>query len=588
MSDSSSSVVRLVRRPAQQSTYDDAAPRASLTDRLARRLGRIVPVARPGQTVYVVGAIVLAVLAVGLRAYHQLQSYELFMDEVQYADVANAFAGGRGPQLWDEPFYLHPPLAFLFFSLFVTHPVNDMTVGAVLSLRPALLIFGFVNTLLVVAVTRRVVGRWASLIAGLVYALDAFVVRFDSRVMLEAPMMFSVLAGVLCLLVAVERETVRARRGFLVAAGLFFGLAVATKSTSGLITAVPLMIMIVTGWGLRRREACGVLGLLFGVYGVYVLIVLLSGNISFWFDQTLAGTFRAIGLIKETGFTSKSNSPGFASRILANLSLFASSYALIGVAVCYALYLLFIGWRTLRGPRTGKRGAHAAPPGGAHARIRAGDPRVSGDPREATLSLVTCWLAGVLAAIMYTGALGEVEEQTFYLLAVPSTVVIGLLVTQAGRWAPPWRVVVGVAVVALFAGSLWGWWQVHTTRDDGYERVIPQVFAQVDHSAQICLGEQTAQFIMPGFGVHKLTSLDIARRNGCSYAIVSTALSNQGLANSTTDLNAEIAHDYPVVLSAHGRTSGDLLVYDLNRPLPGSGASAIAPDDRSLPLTGPA
>jgi hypothetical protein len=447
MSDSSSSVVRLVRRPARRSTDDGAAPRASLSD----RLGRVVPGTRlsRGQLAYVLGAVALASLAVGLRAYHQLQSYELFMDEVQYADVANAFAGGRGAQLFDEPFYLHPPLAFLYFSLFVTHPIDHMTVGAVLSLRPALLVFGFVNTLLVVAVTRRVVGRWASLIAGLVYALDAFVVRFDSRVMLEAPMMFSVLAGVLCLLVAVERDTLVARRGFLVTAGLFFGLAVTTKSTSGLITAVPLMIMIVTGWGLRRREAAGVLGLLFGVYAVYVLTIVLQGNISFWFDQTLAGTFRAIGLIKETGFTSKGNSSGFASRILANLSLFASSYALIG-------------------PGSGKRGAHAAPPGGAHARIRAGDPRVSADPREATLSLVTCWLAGVLAAIMYTGALGEVEEQTFYLLAVPSTVVIGLLVTQAGRWRPPWRVVVGVAVVALFAGSLAGWWQVHTNRDDAY------------------------------------------------------------------------------------------------------------------------
>ncbi|NMO92529.1 phospholipid carrier-dependent glycosyltransferase [Actinomycetospora sp. TBRC 11914] len=593
MSDSSSSVARLVRRSAPQTT-DDAPPtgRSDRTDAgsgLARRIGRVVPGSGgTGQWVYVVGAVALAALAVGLRAFHQTQAYELFMDEVQYADVANSFAAGRGAELFDEPFYLHPPLAFLYFSLFVTHPVDHMTVGAVLGLRPALLVFAFVNTLLVVAVTRRVVGRWASLVSGLVYALDAFVVRFDSRVMLEAPMMFCVLAGVLCLLVAVERETVPARRAFLVAGGVFFGLAVTTKSTSGLITAVPLMIMIVTAWGLRRREAAGVLGLQFGVYGVYVLIVLLRGDIGWWFDQTLAGTFRAVGLIKETGFTAHSNSPGFVSRILANLSLFASSYALIGVAVCYALYLLLIGWRTLRSPRTRRRGAHAAPAGGAHGRIRAGDPRVSADPAEATLSLVTCWLAGVLAAILYTGALGEVEEQTFYLLAVPSTVVIGLLVTQAGRWRAPWRVLVGVAVVALFAGSLAGWWQVHTTRDDAYARVIPQVFAQVDHSAQICLGEQTAQFVMPGFGVHKLTSLDVARRNDCRYAMVSTALSAQGLANSSTELNAELARDFPVVISAHGRTSGDLLVYDLDRPLPGSTTRAVAPDDRSLPLTGPA
>jgi len=194
----------------------------------------------------------------------------------------------------------------------------------------------------------------------------------------------------------------------------------------------------------------------------------------------------------------------------------------------------------------------------------------------------------VLAAIVYTGALGEVEEQTFYLLAVPSTVVVGLLVTQAGRWALPWRVITGIAVVALLAGSLGGWWQVHSVRDDTYAQVIPQVYARIDHGAQICLGEQTAQFVMPVFGVHKLTSLDMARRDTCHYAIVSTALSALGLANSTTELNAEIARDYPVVLSAHGRTSGDLLVYDLDAPRPGTGAAAIAPRDRSLPLTGPA
>ena len=583
MTDSSTSSVRLVHRPTA-APGDRAAP-PSRTDRLARRLGRVVPGARlrSGGAAFVVGAVVLAALAVGLRAYHQLSAYELFMDEIQYADVANSFAAGRGAMLFDEPFYLHPPLAFLAFSLGVVHPSDHMTVGAVLALRPLLLVFACANTLLVVAVTRRVVGRWAALLAGLVYALDPFVVRFDSRVMLEAPMMLCVLAGVLCLLVAVERATPRSRRGFLAAGGLLFGLAVTTKSTSGLITAVPLLIMVVTAWGLRRREAAGVLALQFGVYGVYVLSVLVRGDGGYWFDQTLAGTFRALGLIKETGFSAH-NSPGFTSRILANLSVFASSYALIGVATCAAVYLLAIGWRTLRGPRPG-RGSHATPSGGAHGR-RAGSPLVSADPAEATLSLITCWLAGVLAAILYTGALGEVEEQTFYLLAVPSTVVVGLLVTQAGRWAPPWRVVAGVAVVALLAGSLGAWWQVHSTRDDTYAQVIPQVYARIDHRAQICLGEQTAQFVMPGFGVHKLTSLDAARRNACRYAIVSTQLSALGLANSTTELNAELARDYPVVVSAHGRTSGDLLVYDLDAPRPG--AAAVAPRDRSLPLTGPA
>ncbi|GAA4772353.1 hypothetical protein GCM10023200_00840 [Actinomycetospora chlora] len=487
----------------------------------------------------------LAGATVALRAWHQGTAYELFMDEIQYADVGNSFAAGHGPELFDEPFFLHPPLLFALLGLVIGQPVDHMTVEFVLGLRPVELVFAAANVLLVVGIARRVVGPWAALLAGLVYALDPFVVRFDSRLMLEAPMMFGILAGVLALLVAVDRTSRSARLAWFAVGGVAWGIAITTKSTAALITAFPLLIMFVTSWGLRRREALGVLAVQASVYATYVVWVLATGNVGPWFDQTIAGTLRAVGIIKQTGFNAP-HSSSFTDRLLAQGVWFFPSY-------------LLIGWRSLRVGREGTHGSHAL--------------RGDGDD----LGLLTCWLAGVLAAIVYTFGLGEVEEQTFYLLAVPSTVVVAMLVTQMASWRTGARIALTVVVTLVLTSSAIIWSTLRTDRDDTYLRLVEYMYATIDVQNEIAVGEHTAQFVLPGYGIHELDSIDSARRTFSRYALVSTELTEQGLAPAPPELLDELARRYTLVFTAHGRTAGDLRLYDLNQPLDGTPPVAPGP-----------
>lgn len=520
---------------------------------------------RPRRVAFWVLLVLLAAGTVALRAWHQDSAYELFMDEIQYADVGNSFAEGVGPQLFDEPFFLHPPLLFALFGWFIGEPVPHMTVPFVLALRPIELVFAAANVLLVVGIARRVVGPWAALLAGLVYALDPFVVRFDSRLMIEAPMMTGILAGILALLVAVDQATRRARWTWLALGGLAWGLAITTKSTAALITAFPLLIMIATSWGLRRKEALGVLAVQASVYLTYLGWVVASGNVGPWFEQTIAGTLRAIGVIKQTGFNS-GHAPSFVDRLLVQGVWFFPSYLLIGVAVTYASYLLLIGWRSLRVTRE-DRGAHGRRTRGAHALRGDGD----------DLGLLTCWLAGVLGAIVYTFGLGEVEEQTFYLLAVPSTVVVAMLVTQMASWQAAARTALTVVVTLVLTASVIIWFTLRTDRDDTYRQLVEYMYANVDVQNEVAVGEHTAQFVLPGFGIHELTSVESARQTFSRYAVVSTELSELGLAPASPELVDELARRYTLVFTAHGRTAGDLRLYDLNQPLDGTPPVAPGP-----------
>ncbi len=65
---------------------------------------------RAGWPLVVLGVVVVAAV---LRLVHVQSAYELFIDEVSYADLSANVAGGRGVVLNGGPFDLHPPLFFL-------------------------------------------------------------------------------------------------------------------------------------------------------------------------------------------------------------------------------------------------------------------------------------------------------------------------------------------------------------------------------------------------------------------------------------------------------------------------------------------
>ncbi|MGI9004195.1 MAG: ArnT family glycosyltransferase [Pseudonocardia sp.] len=508
---------------------------------------------------FAVAAVAVASAAVGLRLIGQTTAYELFVDEIQYVDLGNSFAEGRGPELFGEPFFLHPPLFFALLGGIIDQPVTQVTVDLVLELRWVNSIFAAFNVLLIVAVARQVTGRDPALIAGALYTLDPFAIKFDSRVVLETSMMTAVLAGVLAALLAVQANGTR-RTWWLIGAGVAFGIALTTKQTSALVTTVPLGLMLITSWGLRRREAACVLGVQAGVYGAYLGWVLATERIGDWWEQTFVGAARAIGTIQQTGFNAP-GAPGLLDRVLANLSLFGPTYLLIAVGSAHVAHLLATTRRSLRA--------------GTH-------PTGRQDSATASSTLLTCWFLGILASIAYTVGFGTLEEQTFYLLAVPSMVAVAMAVS---RFAVLPRLVYlagGMAVAAILFGSSAVWYRVHSTTDDTYHAFTTWAATNLPVGTQLGLTEGMAQFVLPGYGAHAFTSVDDIRTTGARYVLVSTQLTQLGFASITPAVIDTLDARYAVVFHVTGRTSGDLQLYDLNAPLDGSapvvpGAQGVAP-----------
>lgn len=483
--------------------------------------------------------VVIALLTAVARKYHQTTSYELFVDEIQYADVANSFAAGHDPQLFGQPFYLHPSLFFAFVGALMGSPVPHLTAGVVLGLRYVEVFFAALNAMLVIAIARQLTGRRIALLAGVLYALDPFIGKFDSRLMLEAPTLTATLAGLAAGLVGVRSEG-RVRTAWLVAAGVAFGIAVTTKSTSALVTTLPLILMALTSAGPRRRESIGMIVVQCAVYACYVAWTWSTGHFGDWFTQTLHGVVRATAK-PQTGFNT-TIAPTFDERIVALIAQFGPSYLLILVAAVAILTLLFVDLRS-RGPQ-GRHGLGEI---------------------DATVRMLTCWLAGLLLSVCYTAAFGELEEQTFYLMAVPSTVVIAILIARTNSRRGQALLWAGTAAVLCWSATVWV--NVHTVPDDAYARMSDHLAAERSTGTVIALGELTGQFVLPGYGLvplHGSTPPPEAR-----YALVSTALAGLHLAPITSDDVAELDRKYPVAFVATGRTVGELRLYDLRSPLNG-------------------
>jgi hypothetical protein len=270
------------------------------------------------------------------------------------------------------------------------------------------------------------------------------------------------------------------------------------------------------------------------VYACYVGWVASTGHFGDWFGQTLHGVVRATGK-PQTGFNAE-GAPTVGDRVLANLTQFGPSYLLIGVAVAAIMLLLFEDMR-----ERGRTGRHVL---------------LGGDT---TVRMITCWLGGVVLAIGYTFAFGELEEQTFYLMAVPSTIVIAVLVARVHGRAGRVLAAAGVAAVLAWSGQVWS--GVHAGSDDAYLRLVAHLAPLRDTGVVIALGEYTGQFVLPGFGLVPLDAAGSAP--AARYALVSTQLSDLGLAPVSPSTIAAMDRRNRLMFSARGRTVGDLRLYDL-------------------------
>lgn len=490
-----------------------------------------------------VTAVVVFVLTAALRLVGGGRSSDLFVDELIYRYVSRNTADGGFPSTNEGLFFLHPPGFFYLqaawgnFMGSGTDVVAD--VYAVRSLN-ALLAGG--TAVLIVLLVHRVRSLPPALLAGVVFALDPYVLRQNNRAMLETETMLWVLAGFLVLLPLARGDTPERARGRAVCAGLLFGMAVLTKDHAALITVLPLLFAVFLRWGPPRRLLLHSLAAAVVPYACYVLAVAAAGHIEpFWAAKT-SGVSRLLGFEQTTGFNSE-GTPGLTARLAEEMADYGSTYALLAVGV-FALVVL------LR----------------------------SQDPAHRLLGL---FQASAFLTLAYAVALGTLEEQALYLLFVPTLVALAVALPQplgdgVRRLAPRWRTATAAGLVVVLGLSTASYVQSRTTPDDGYAQLRAYMAQQVPRGTAVTAADggiargMTEWALQDRYDVGTWTSPTELAEADVRYAVVAWKLVDEGYGRLTEREARALVAPADQVFAVHGETYGKLTLYRL----PPTGGSA--------------
>jgi 4-amino-4-deoxy-L-arabinose transferase-like glycosyltransferase len=388
-------------------------------------------------------------------------------------------------------------------------------------------------TLLVLALVTRAAGWLAGAIAAVLVATDPFVIRFDSRVMLEAPAMTWVVAGYVALLPALARRD----RRLAVLAGFLFGLALITKEPTAFLTVLPLLALAAGRLVGTRTIPLTAFAACCAVWLVPLLVLVLSGDFGEWFDEKGSGVLRLVGAVQETGFNQPGAQP-FTEKLVDNLVLFGGTYALFATGGFSALWLAWRWWRA----------------------------RGTGPQHDGGLVLAL-WQLSASALLVYAMGFGTLEEQMFYLLAIPSMATSAIAAGVALRSRKVLRVAIpALALLALLAfnGQVWATKHVHE-RDDAYAQFVRWSETRIPAGTTLAATEDTMQFVLRGLDLGTWSTPEQLGREDVEYVLVSTRLADEGYGTGTPELIAFLESvRAPVVYRARGRTLGELRLYDVS------------------------
>ena len=433
---------------------------------------------------------------------------------------------GNGVELHGRPFDLHPPGFFLVLGGLIDvfgAGARPTSVERILDLRLVPAIIGSLTCGILTAAVWRTAGAVAGIVAGVLYALDPFVMRFDTRLFLEAPTLFWVATGVLIFILRDTRRTA-------LLAGAAFGLALLTKDTAAYLTVLPLLLIaaFVPTPGLRRRALTAV-AVACSLYGAYLLIVLVSGNFGLLFDDKASGLLRLLGINQETGF----NRPGgitLVETLKRNLPYYGASYALCGIGTLCAL---------ARVPA-----------------IRRGTARLG-----VTL-LVAIQLCAALH-LVYGVLIGTLEEQMFYFMAVPSLACVALavpLLAQRGRLVRT----AAIALSVVLAGGLRRL-VADAARDD--RRHLSPVRELNEHepaAGSRHRGDRGDRAVRAARrGGRRVDDPGRAAGQPCRLRPAPTRLIEDGFGKADASLERWLDRNGRVVFRARGRTMGELRLYEV-------------------------
>ena len=512
-----------VRPAARPSAAAPTSTGTMLVPLAAReKLGELT-VARAWPLTVAIGVVAFVIRAIGLE-----RANDLFVDELLYAQIGNSVADGRLPSFEGSAFFLHPIGSFLLDAVFIklfglgSLPAMDL----VYALRWLTAILGAITVMLAFRLLRKVTPLPIALGGAAVLAFDPFVLRSDSRVMLETPAtMWTLAAWLLLLGVLTNPADERVRRWREFGVGVVFGLALATKDMTVVQILVPLVLAIF--W--RRTLAAVQVGrIALGAavpYVLFVAVIAANGMLGEFVTQKTSGVRRMLGIDQVTGFHSSNVS--LIDRLIAELSRFGTSYVLLGLC-------LFAGIGTVFAKPTGRR--------------------LMG------LIGVSTGLFGVYAA-----SAGALEEQFGYYTVVVSVVVCATAIAELRDRRTPLRRPLAVAGAVFVAATLVLGVSARLTVDDGF----PRARAYLDTlppDARVGLTGPVAQLaFLPHPNWDDWPSLTALRDNGAQYVLTSQRPLQQGYGDAAPETLTWLEQNAEPVFVATGPSNGDTVVWKVDR-----------------------
>jgi 4-amino-4-deoxy-L-arabinose transferase-like glycosyltransferase len=483
----------------------------------------------------VLAPLVVALAAFGVRAVGVTRSFELWVDEMLYAELGRSVSLGQLPNLPDGPFFLHPPGAFLVEGAVIRlFGLSGDSMDLVFQLRWLTIVLGAVSVALAFLLVRRLTGTAFAWTAAVVLTFEPFVLRNNSRVFLETSAVAAALAGMLVVVIELTRGRGRPRLPVLVVAGLLLGFAVLTKDVIALYAVAPVLLAVLWRHTLHRRTAAVLLVAAALPYGLYLGVLQSTGHLFDWWNQKMSGFARAFGAVQDTGFNAP-GSPSLIGRLLDQVAQFGSSYVLL-LACPLAGLLACLSTR----------------------------------PERRLVGLAALCIGGFG---VYSAAFGTFEEQYGYPVMIAGVVALAVVAAEYLERRPA-RMPVVTTVGALFTGIviLLGV-RAETTADNGFEQARVWVQANLPADARVSVTNSTGEFAFetdPRFGVWPSAPLMYA--GGVDYILTQSHPTSQGYGYAQPGMVEWLASNAQPVYRADGPTNGSTVIWHVDPEVVAQGA----------------
>jgi len=260
------------------------------------------------------------------------------------------------------------------------------------------------------------------------------------------------------------------------------------------------------------------------------------------------GVERLVGLAQDTGFNAPTTHVTLASRLTANLAVFGTTYLLLFLGGLATLALL----RGLK-PWRGDWGNRAR-------------------PHDRAVLVVAAWAFVASAYLGYAIAFGSLEEQMFYIMALPVIACLCLWVeSRFPGWRSVTRVLALLTLTAVMVVNLAIWTSVRSQPDNTYEQFLVWERANLPPGSVVSVTEFTAQFMIDDARLGQWPTRAEMHDHHVDYVLVVTTLIQQGYGLATPATLADLRAHAPLVFQAHARGGGSLELFDVRGQTGGSG-----------------